>query len=73
MTAKRTAATDEALGLPSLEEIEPRPAEPGDPTDEALGLRSAGDVAHRPSLAGIEHLVDPSVPQPRRRPRPASA
>ena len=45
-----------AVGLPSLEEIEARPADPGEPTDEALWLRSGGDVAHRPSLVGIEHL-----------------
>ena len=69
MTPKRAAATDEALGLPNLDHIEPRPAEPADPDDEALGLRTAADVAHRPSLAGIEHLVDPSLPRPQRRPR----
>ena len=30
------------------------------PIEDAQCLPDAADVAHRPSLAGIEHLVDPT-------------
>ena len=53
-----------------LDEIEPDPDIDDTPGDDALGLPDAGDVAYGPSLAGIEHLVDPSVPRPRRSPGP---
>ena len=66
---QRPPVSEARLGLPNLDHIEPRPAEPADPDDETLGLRTAADVAHRPSLAGIEDLVDPSLPRPQRRPR----
>ena len=68
-TTERPAPSDDMLGLPRLAEIEPSPDVAADPEPDKLGLPDARDVAHRPSLAGIEHLVDPSLPRPPRRPR----
>ena len=68
-TTERPAPSDDMLGLPRLAEIEPSPDVAADPEPDKLGLPDARDVAHRPSLAGIEHLVDPSLPRPQRRPR----
>ena len=58
--------SEDRLGLPRLDDIEPAPDVATEPEADTLGLPDAGDVAHRPSLAGIEHLVDPSKPRPRR-------
>lgn len=65
MTSKRPPS-DAALGLPRVDDVEPDPDVDTGPGDDALGLPAAGDVAHRPSLAGIEHLVDPTKPHPAR-------
>ena len=54
---------EDRLGLPRLDDIEPDPDVATGPETDTLGLPDVGEVAHRPSLAGIEHLVDPSKPR----------
>lgn len=66
MSDAKPPVSEDRLGLPRLDDIEPAPDVATEPEADTLGLPAAGDVAHRPSLAGIEHLVDPSKPRPRR-------
>ena len=69
MSGAKPPVSEDRLGLPCLDDIEPAPDVATEPEADTLGLPDARDVAHRPSLAGIEHLVDPTVPKPARRPQ----
>ena len=53
----RQPPTDDALGLPQLDDIEPRPDMPEDPTDGALGLPDAAGVAADPTDDELEDLL----------------
>ena len=66
VTGDAKAVSEDRLGLPRLDDIEPAPDVATGPTTDSLGLPDAAQVAHKPSLAGIEHLVDPSKPRPQR-------